>query len=240
MWLPPSLTQKITGNPVNFNAITVPTDGAIGTYNQTVTLRSPDTYGVYDSVDIPIVGDLKFQTLPGENSGDTLADFAFGYSLKRIVGSIFCAPEQFRFTEEVTFPYLFMCTAGLMVKRVNDQGVSISATIPDVYDSQTDPWIWRRSWMLCNQPQASHNVLDPYYAFPSSNAAYGSVAEGTKLDAKTRRTVKQEERLFLVLQTTCVQNNDGQDQIMAVNWYWNLRFFGRVFQSAGNRRNASR
>jgi len=241
MWLPPSLTQKITGNvAVSPSTIIAPTDGAIGNYDQVLVLRSPNTQGYYDAFDIPLVGDLKQNTLPGAAAGDTLADFAFGYSLKRIVGNIFVGVEQFRFTEEVDFPYLFMCTAGIMVKRVNDNGDAVNITIPDIYDSQTDPWIWRKSWLLCNQPQASHSVAAAYTAFPSNNAAYGSVAEGTKCDAKTRRTIKAEERLFMTLQTTALQALDGQAQQMVVNWYWNLRFFGRVFQSAGNRRNASR
>lgn len=240
MWLPPSLDNKVTGNPASSTTITVPNDGAIGRYQQVVNLRSPDTDGVYDAFDVALLGDSKPNVLPGSSDGDTLADFAFGYSLKRIVGNIWCCPEQTRFTENVDFPYLFMCTAGIIVKRVNDAGSAVNATIPDLYDSQTDPWIWRRSWLLCNQPQASRAANATYFAAPSNNAAYGSVAEGTKCDAKTRRTIKQEERLYMTLQATCVQNLDGQDAQYAVDWYWNLRFFGRVFQSAGNRRNASR
>lgn len=238
MWLPIAPQNRINlSSPGGLGTITGAGDGSIGALQQIMLTPS---VGVFQSTEIPLIGDNNEAVVPGI-AGATMADFAFGYSLQRAVGSIFCSVEQQLFIQGENVPYNFMCTAGLMVRRVNDAGDPNTFSPPDIFESMSDPWIWRRSWALTNQPQAQSS--GGYFPYPSNNAAYGSIREGSHIDAKTRRTIKQEERLFLTLMTTCVgplTDPPALQEGYGINWMWNIRFFGRVFQTSGNRRNASR
>lgn len=70
------------------------------------------------------------------------------------------------------------------------------------------PWIWRRTWVLGSYGlnfqaftdtstfarKQNYNVL-----FPPTNVQYGSVLDGPHFDAKSRRRIRQEERLWFVM-----------------------------------------
>jgi len=239
MWLPPDLQNAVdAGNPaVGFTALTAPTGNAI---KGTTLVFGNTSWGTSIGKAVPLIGDLKSASNMAGLAGATLADYSFGYSLQRVVGNIYVAVEQQLFNQGTAMATGVMVTAGMMVKRVDDDGAPITASPPQNYDSASDPWLWRRSWMLCNQPQAV--AQGAYYGYPSNNGAYGSVREGTFVDQKTRRTVKLEERVFMVIQATLVSPyTDLVDaQGLGVEVLWDFRYFGRVFTSAGNKRNASR
>lgn len=238
MWLPPDATANKVGpgDPqVGPGPIVTPVDVAIGVLQNSVVSKWGSTVGT----EVPLIGDVKPNVIAGLN-GQTLNDFSFGYSLQRVVGGIWVAVQQQDLDQGNGAPYDILCTAGIMVRRVDDAGSPIQIGGPQLYDAYTDPWLWRRSWMLTNQPQAVGS--GGYYPFPSNNGAYGSVREGTHVDQKTRRTVKLEERVFMSLQATVVgpitATQAGTNT--GLFWAWDLRFFGRVFNTSGNRRNASR
>lgn len=238
IWLPPSLQNRIAdGNPnAGPQDLTLPNDNAVGVYQLVLPQIS---WGTTSGVELPLVGDVKPNQVVGFN-GTTLNDYSFGYALKRVVGNIFVSVEQQLWDQGGNLPYDYFITAGIMVKRVTDGGNPVQPTPPQAYDNATDPWLWRRNWMLCNQVQAQ--AQGAYLPFPSNNCAFGSAEEGAFVDQKTRRTIKQEERLFLVVQATLalpVESGINQEATF-LGIAWDLRFFGRVFASSGNRGNAAR
>lgn len=246
-WLPPDPGNRYAG-PDNQAVIDSPDDGAVGSFGIDIPVSLGN--GVVVGATIPLVGDLHEEIIAGVAPPSiggvpgTMADMTFGYSLVRVVGKLFCVVEQFTFPgvePPVGLSYEFIVTAGIIVRRVDDNGVpTTSNALPQSYENQSDPYLWRRSWMLCNQPLAQRD--GSYYPWPSNNGAYGSIQDGPHVDAKTRRTVKDEERLFLDVEvmTTFGTRLEIEEQISTVRFIWDLRFLGRVFQSAGNKRNASR
>lgn len=235
VWLPPSA----------YDSVTEPADTPIQNPTQNIIKAAfmglPNSQGSGSNLNAELVGDFNEELIYGvtptaeanQNVG-TLADAAFGYSLKRIVGKLFIGIEPDNVSENAATTWVV--TAGIMVRRVNEAGVPTALeTYTDAYDSARDPWVWRRNWVLRN-PGATGPFVPQW---PNTNCAYGSVADGPHIDQKTRRTVKTEERLFLDISAVAMDGGDEQTTT-ACYMYWDLRFFGRVFSSAGNRRNATR
>lgn len=240
MWLPPSPYDS-AGIP---NAATQPITAVTQTIIKEVLLPNPPTQGASRNVSIPLVGDFNEDIIAGAGGGalpyaqSSIADMAVGYSLKRVVGKLFIGQSQEALAEQ-SAPSDFMVTCGIMVRRVNEAGVPTAInTFTDTYDAARDPWLWRRNYLLQNAVQRTAGfLLAPIW--PNSNTEGPGVLDGPHVDAKTRRTVKAEERLFLDVTTTAL-NGAGQDDAGTTYIVFDLRFFGRVFTSAGNRRNATR
>lgn len=172
----------------------------------------------------------------------SLSDFeGSAYRLRRIVGKLWVGVEVEQFT---TQPSLFVVTAGFIILRVDTSGNPLSSGNnyhPQILDSERDPWIWRRSWLLRNNI-VRDNAFTNFGGFnrdvPSFNGAYGSVADGPHVDAKTARIVSDEERLFLVVGFTTLDG--AQETSGIVTWLADLRVLASMKTSSGNRRNASR
>lgn len=172
----------------------------------------------------------------------TLADYAqSAYRLRRVVGKIFVTCTQL---ESQGLPPQVQVTAGLIVLRINPDDPTGQPLVvnQNVYSTQmlqnwTDPWIWRRTWIIGNLPQAGATPGSPF--FPESNANYGGgVMDGPHVDAKTARIVGPEERLFLVVTGTVFS---GDEQLVtSVRVVADLRVLASMRTSQGNRRNASR
>lgn len=114
-----------------------------------------------------------------------------------------------------------LVTAALFVARAGDQqtpdGVDIpiggGAALqgdynPDHPNCIREPWLWRRQWILGN-PWVARKFLDSIpnntieetvgavaVGFPPSNVGYGSVLDGPHVDAKTKRRVGNDDRLW--------------------------------------------
>lgn len=240
IWMPPDLTHAInfTGQAPPAT-ITAGTDTAIK-YQAMGPFSTGLGQGETFATTIGLIGDFNDSTLPNAGPGQTLADIAVGYSLRRVVGKIFVTCDQVA-TNDADNSYAFAVTCGIIVRRISDSGGAVTALAgPQFYENWRDPYLWRRTWVIENQPQA---VLSAYYdPWPAHNAVGGSVHDGPHVDAKTRRTVKSEERLFLDIQATTLNGTAGAGGGVNsfVHVYWDLRFFGRTFQSSGNRNNASR
>jgi len=171
----------------------------------------------------------------------TLADIEnSGYRLRRIVGKVFCSAEKQLSGTDFAWATV-ICTAGIIVLRV-DPTTDAPLAIPQNYHpgfivNWSDPWIWRRTWLLSNiEPQYPDSVANLY---PASNAEYGSVQDGPHVDQKTARIISNEERLYLVAATT-IFNSENDQLASDVNWLFDLRCLASMRTSLGNRRNASR
>lgn len=192
---------------------------------------------------------------PPELTASTISDIEnSGYRLRRVVGSIFVKSDSgvVSLGEPNVAPDAWLVSAGLIILRVTDAGVPLSSFSQvqgaGRIDEVADPYIWHRSWML-GDPTAYFNIQDPVNNgvipltfWPFDNTRYGSVREGTHIDAKTARRVGPEERLFLVASATQWNGSENQNNALAgaITIDLKVRCLGTVITSSGNRRNASR
>lgn len=174
----------------------------------------------------------------------SLSDIAnSGYRLRRIVGKIWVRVAQ----AANDGPATVVVTAAIIVRRVNEAGASLafltgnaSTLSPGEIQNTEDPWVWRRSWYLCNtlSQAAAAGALT---GLPTDNVGLraGSALDGPHIDQKTARIIGPEERLFLTVSSTVI--NEGGDQVaLSSVILTDLRVLGTLRTTSGNRRNASR
>lgn len=191
----------------------------------------------------PVVSDSGTTTIDVQGS---LSDFAnSAYRLRRVVGKIFVGVDQT--VNDADAAIQGLVTAGLIVLRTRtglDNNEPLDA--PFDYDTQaianwSDPWIWRRTWMLGNNSaNLEHpNLHVPFY--PEVNTTgYGSALDGPHVDAKTARIVGPEERLFLVVSCVTTESQAQVETLTPVRVYWDLRCVASMRTSMGNRGNSNR
>lgn len=143
------------------------------------------------------------------------------YALRRIVGKFHAAVNSaFVGPDPSEFPAAYLVTCGFFVARASDIQDNVDTPIggtatfirdysPDQQNTIREPWIWRRSWVLADKAIAVVNEKagttaagSPWAlasAYPGSTGAYGSVADGPHIDAKTRRRVGNDDRLFVAV-----------------------------------------
>lgn len=219
----------------------------VRTTTQTFIVAAAGAPGDSALGEIPIVIDT-----PGDPIGAadiTLSDiFSSAYRLRRIVGKIWVGANQ---TQQDT-PQVVQVTAGLIIRRTDPTtGVSMAfetgdATQMDPMDieNSSDPWIWRRAWLLRNILATGATHINEMVGTPTNNMSpgYGSAVDGPHVDVKTARIVGPEERLFLdVSSTVLIQGDDVQaGPALNVRVFADLRVLASLRSSTGNRRNASR
>lgn len=142
------------------------------------------------------------------------------YFLDRIVGKLHIAAS---FSVDDGPPALWIggpvqVVAGFFIARCDDAnpqlpvGAATANAARDNYspaelDTIREPWIWRRAWTLGTRgrgPTFSTGPAPPigslYGAvFPPTTADYGSVLDGPHIDAKTKRRIGQDDRLFFAV-----------------------------------------
>lgn len=228
VWLPPEPANSVTG---------VPTTVWGSTPLLQVTGVDPTA-----SVEVPLVIDA-----PADPTVATLSDVEnSGYRLRRIVGKIFVIGDTIDDQSGIT---LVGVTAGLIVRRVDQLGVSLASQVglnqaqasPSELENSMDPWIWRRSWLIANPTLFTQPVGGlPTNAF-WNNIQTSSALDGPHVDQKTARLVGPEERLFLDISMTALNNPSDVSEIpYTVDIFYELRVLGSMRSSSGNRRNASR
>lgn len=187
-----------------------------------------------------------------------------GWQLRRIVGSVFChrVPTGVN-AGDITANQVpaLLVTAGWMVRKVGqDGGVVDTATNTQERRDITDPWIWRRSWILgqgsrpvINRSTAqltegpsglgvgTDDLLASYAHYPTTNAGYGSLREGTAVDQKCNRIIGPEDRLFFHMAAQLAPPSQPPAIIngTSVAFTWDVRYLGNLRRFT-NRRNASR
>lgn len=198
--------------------------------------------------EIPVVLDAEGQD-PLGNGPISLSDmFNSGYRLRRIVGKVFVAALQ---EQGSAGPASCICTAGLIVRRIDPTtGTSLALLTgnaeelsPSQIRNASDPWIWRRSWILNNILATAAGTS---IAFGASGSTHnwanqsGSALDGPHVDQKTARIVGSEERLFLTVSTELLTSGTDAQTPLNVVVLTDLRVLASLRTNLGNRRNASR
>lgn len=186
------------------------------------------------------------------------------WRVRRIVGNVW---GTYAFDGESTqdipanSPPACWFAAGFMVRRVGEDGQPLANNVdPLDADDYSDPWIWRRVWLLGQNTEpgrfnliqvqkgnaglggaASSAIIHPFGHFPSSTAHYTHLATGPHVDQKTNRVIAADERLFFILATKAVpvQPQPYATNNQAVTGAFDFRYLGSLMR-ATNRRNASR
>lgn len=211
----------------------------------------------------PVTIDTQFDTADsviGDRRGlqDELGQSWF---LKRLVGQLFLEKQYNSANEEFA---ALAVSAGFFVARCDDNDttpLSPSAQQPigaDILGRATanygpirsanisEPWIWRRTWILGRGMQPPSTFLGNINTgslafganFPNTTAAYGTDHTNGYIDAKTARRIRKEERLFFVVQAKVASLEIGSVPTSAaatnVVGYLDLRILGQL------RRNSKR
>lgn len=218
--------------------------GAIG--------NEPDTVSAPLVVDQPLSTGTGGTTLPVWQQFSLNQTIQYKYRLRRIVGDIFLAVKPGDGNQDVTFGPGVLIQAGIMVRKVTEQGQpSAQAVEQDVGSIQndTDPWVWRRQWVFGgnSDPQAFNPIVNVITSFPQNNIAYGT-KHHIAVDQKTNRVIGPEERLFLNL-TVWGLPLDGSSFGPTLKDNFRYRVYllmpyrvvaSGITPNSGNRRNASR
>lgn len=129
------------------------------------------------------------------------------YFLKRIVGKLLVTMAD---PAAATSPFFtqVIVGAGFFVARAEAAEVNfpIGASIGSAADvnknyspleanTMREPWIWRRVWILESRPLGISET--PHW--PRSNTQYGSVLDGPHIDAKTKRRITNDDRLWFAI-----------------------------------------
>lgn len=229
VWLPPN---------DDFCIDNVTSQSGVKVFSVDVSPAAPFAVG-----EIPVVVDAEPDTQAVTTS---LADIASSaYRLRRIVGKIWVRMGQ---VDDSNIQFAIV-TAGLIVRRVDPvTGTSLVAghpngaelSSPNELENYSDPWIWRRSWLVGNNvaPGAAASTFPP---FPETNEFFSGL-DGPHVDQKTARIVGPEERLFLNVGVR--SNKTGEVSVDEIPTgtlvIVDLRVLGSMRSSSGNRRNASR
>lgn len=173
-------------------------------FGLTVSATDIVTFVCPITTDFPVEGDDITSTT---HMSEVIAN---EYFLDRIVGKLFL---QHRPGVEIDTPTTapVLVAAGFFVARADDTnpqnpvGAGTAAELRDNYspadwDTIREPWIWRRAWILgANQGSTISGIPNSLASFPAANWQYGSVLDGPHIDAKTKRRVGQDDRLFFAV-----------------------------------------
>lgn len=201
-----------------------------------------------------------FRLLPDEPAENIETDRLLSmvgqeYALRRIVGKlgIVWTGSSGVGGEPANVAYAKVA-CGLFVARAEDSALSENVPIglaDNEFDSDADPeefnsysplalktirepWIWRRTWLLGKQVAISDggggSAALYESAVPSSNLKYGSVMDGPHLDAKTRRRVRQDERLWFAIAAVNWPTGSvaATTYTLTFDFDLDLRFFGAM------------
>jgi len=212
-----------------------------------------DDDGGISTVCFPITADAP--AYQGDNVGNntTMAEVIGNeYFLDRIVGKLFI---QYAPSEEVDLDVTagpVLVSAGFFVARADDAnfqnpvGGGSAAELRDNYsplelDTIREPWIWRRTWLLGlagwqsaapNSGTSGDATARGFVSkWPCANWMYGSVSDGPHIDAKTKRRVGQDDRLWLAISNSYVptwpKKGNGQ-QSSGIYGYFDYRLHGSL------------
>lgn len=171
------------------------------------------------------------------------------YAITRIVGKIWAAAQQYtpvisegELAEAV--PEFIVWCAGLAILPVDSSGV------PEESDTDYNPllsansaksWMWRRTWTLWNNlaEAATPDPTQPLYTGPTNVANVGSGTwDAGHVDAKSRRRVRKEERLFLITGVYIGNIVDATGEsvgttntVYSISWGYDFRVLGGMRKS---------
>lgn len=208
-----------------------------------------------DGFDNPVSGIVPLTTdepqEPDEQSTDTHGMGAFinnEYIISRIVGQLFVSRDSLASSPGgiISWPAIHIC-AGVFVARAADGQSALTDAVPAGWTaaeagrlyspSETqnirEPWMWRRSWILglgvTNPTEASETIVSAFSTFPMNNTLYPNMSDH-RVDIKSKRRVRLDERLWLVVTAMPVTNALGNAQSF-VEVTADLRIFGNIVKA---------
>jgi len=208
---------------------------------------------------VPLTFDTPQEQPNASVASDTMAELAGSeYIIKRILGHLHVANNSPYDNVNGGSHFAIKVDAGFFVARAGpDAGAPLGPDAPISFgvDSDADrqnyspghpatarePWMWRRTWVLGNQRKikffeasaGSANVA-PYGYFPAHNGIY-PLTEGSRVDIKSRRRVRNDERLFLAVVARGLPINASVTGQLSVAYVLTtIRIFGSLVKAKGS------
>lgn len=176
---------------------------------------SPSNNGdITPPISVPVAFDRTVENnVASLTTTTTMRDITEGqdYFLDRIVGKVWGD----LFQSEATGPLqILLCMAFAILPVSDDQpgapALSNDSRNPLLAQNTMEPWIWRRTWRLTNQ--AVLNAFGPDTVVMNGHTSvenFGSVMDAGHVDARTRRRIRHNERLFFVSSAACLFQGSG-------------------------------
>jgi len=220
-------SDQVVGTGIQGN-LAVPLTGEIVTTVGPVTADAPE-----ESID-------EVTTSAGALAGIVGSEWA----LRRIVGKFVAGlqpDEGGEFVKVCLGFFVARADSEASVQPIGTQSPNFDSTdsagfhqySPLSQQTQREPWIWRRTWVLANAYQeggAGGTQLAPIH--PTSTQFFGSVADGPHVDAKTRRRIGQDDRLFYAISAAIWPYQTSEDQgELQLAYDLDVRLFGALRRS---------
>lgn len=220
------------------------------------------TTGLTNAAIVPITFDDPQEDKEATPESQLLEFVGQEYILHSIIGSFLasysCNPAGGSFND---IPAALVVAGFFVARSADDAGGTTdtlpigAATVQEIRDNYSplsgqtirEPWIWRRAWILGQSwPRQTANgfpiagaplvgtgvVGSNGQAFPSSTAGYASLASGPFFRTKTRRRVRQDERLwFSVAAVNWPLETLSAGQTNQVDFYLDYRIFGDLVKA---------
>lgn len=194
---------------------------------------SPD--GTTNVIVVPLIPDIDVPVEQAQiNAGrveTSLRDFVEGQSciIERIVGTVqhVIEPSSLKETSEV----VACCTAFAVIPCVDDGtgNPALSTTELDPWnpDNSSNPWIWRRSWILGDEFEPGQNGTN----LPTSNV-FGSGLDGPHIDTKgSKRRIMREQRIFMIHSFFNPFPAGGEGENRVIRSFADVRVIGRMVKA---------
>jgi len=261
-WFPPIGTQFTIGDDTfDIGPVTFEVDVLANGNTNTTELPLTFDFGLEE-----IQGFLN-QNVPSVTLSDVQGS---GWNLKRCVGAVHATYSPITIIDNVisgenTAPPAAFFGCGLMVRKVQglSSNTSSNVTVFD-QDDYTDPWIWRRAWVLGQDAswtverqltQSAIGVIHgnravgpnsfsgqiAYANFPKCTSGYSNAKESGYMDAKTNRIIGPDERLILTFTSKAlpIQPQANYTVDGKIHGIFDFRLLG-MLRRFTNRRHASR
>jgi len=187
---------------------------------------------------VPLTLDFTPSIDAVQTSDLTLQNYVQGqdYLLQRVVGKVWGGINQ-EYQDNTALRSGILCIA--LAVLPNEAGSSGPQIDPSEYnpvfaENAQQPWIWRRTWRLDNPAIWSVDIqleLLPgsIQGYPGNTSGYHGMQEGGHLDAKSRRRITKEHRLYLVGAMQTVSGN-YEDATLQSTWHFgfDLRVLGQM------------
>lgn len=205
---------------------------------------------------VPITFDFPQEGPTLSPDADTLAEIAGSeYILKRILGNCVVANRCYYDAATDDGASAIKVDAGFFVARAGAESQGpLGANGPIGYGADTtqsdreqyspgnpatarEPWMWRRTWILGNEKKAfiyenSNGGAPVAYGYCPPTNLTSDVRNGPYIDVKSRRRVRQDERLFFAIQARhwpLADATAGDNDIVDVSL--TVRLFGTLVKA---------
>lgn len=228
-----------------------------------------DDLGVWGSVPVGAVGlgnnfttttlvvPLTFDAIEEDNldeQTDRLGDIIGSeYMLRRIVGDLYVARSFARDANAAGGPPAIKVSAGFFVARQADSTQSLDQPIgsntaselrenysPSQASIVREPWIWRKTWILGRSTfTATVGAVPAPFSFTENNVNYNGALSNSRVDAKTIRRVRQDDRLWFAIAARGLNANWANpfvNEVLAtgaatVEFHLDYRLFGTLMRA---------